>query len=128
MLAQLYSVTPLKPEYRTTFEMPRDPYDLRSIEDRDVLNAYLKKLGIFYYRDEEYGDGHIVDPEFLIKKNFHGFKSLVELDDEGKPREFKATFTQLEARRAKHGDIRMWLIWNRPLRIHQVTPALIRFS
>ncbi len=59
---QMYSLTQIPNTLRVSFELPGDPYDtVRSISDAG--KAYLKELGVFFYRDEVHQHGVIIEAD-----------------------------------------------------------------
>lgn len=122
MLTQLYSIRPIPASFRTTFQLPDDPYMHPTPES---VIAYLTNLGIFFYRDEDYAHGIILDvdgQDVAQMKNFVAFKTLVNLDsEEYTPLDFDASDREMDKRLKKHGDTKMWLVFNQEKRIRKVT-------
>jgi len=133
MFAQIYTLKPLPREARTQFELPEDPYADPG-EDLELALKYLRDLGVFFYRDEEYHSGVIIDPEIgeemVDREGFIGYKYLVDLD----PDTFKVLeWDDANARRVRervelHGDNYSWLIWEQERRIRRVTESAIHTS
>ena len=109
MMVQMYSRKEFDPETRTKFELPADPY---SSED---AVAYLKDLGVFYYRDQAHGEGVIIQPDDVDNPiedtgNFLAFYSEVDLTDTGVPAAWDNASREIVS---KNGDDKAWLFFNR---------------
>jgi hypothetical protein len=133
MLTQLYTVEKLDRTVRATFELPQDPYD-EDPEEAKLAADYLRNLGVFFYRDEEFSDGIIVDQkngtEILDREGFIGYKYLVDLD----PDTFKvlewpdSTSRDARDRIRANGDNLAWMIWEQQRRIRKVTEGAVYLS
>lgn len=108
MMAQMYSRKEFDLKLRTEFQLPADPY---SSED---AVAYLKDLGVIYYRDQAHGEGVIIQPDDVEERiedtgNFLTFYSEIELTPEGSPAPWRKASPEIISR---NGDDKAWLLFN----------------
>lgn len=115
MQAQMYSLREFPIELRETFELPGDPYSEDS-ENEKAGKEYLRGLGVFFYRDEEHGEGIIIDPEdgnetpIDERVGFMAWKCSCDLDEDN----LDVTDWPKPTRKhiKKHGDAKAWMEWN----------------
>ena len=113
---------------RVSFELPGDPYDF----NRDIANrgiAYLKKLGVFFYRDELHQHGIVIDTgsdeaPILNKLNFPAFYYHGTLNFETLAiTEWTTVDDEVVA---KKGDDKAWVKWGEATNIIEFDPFSLR--
>ena len=116
---QMYALSEIPSLVRVSFELPGDPYDKsKAISDRGI--EYLKKLGVFFYRDELHQHGVVIEPEgselpILQRLNFQAYYYQGTLDfDTLKVSEWA---TVDDAIVSKKGDDKAWLKWGEPTNV-----------
>lgn len=114
LTCQFYSSEKLNPNMRVLFELPGDPYD-RDPKIAEAGRAYLKNMGVFFYRDELHSEGLIIDEEKKDQNGFNAWKYSASLDfNTLKIREFDEPTADFIK---KNGDACSWIEWEHPKNI-----------
>ena len=141
--AQLYSIPKLAQGLRTSFRLPADPYDVPDEHWSDLdaggneaAVAYLRDLGVIFWRDEYNGTGIMIQPDddgpvLPERRHFAAHRHALVLSSlTGEPTAWPPPKTwdnrQKHARYCKRkGDDRAWLSFNREVTIIQMTDVRI---
>jgi len=125
---QMYALSEIPLLVRVSFELPGDPYDKsKPISDRGI--EYLKKLGVFFYRDELHQHGVVIEPDesespILQRLNFQAYYYQGTLDfDTLKVSEWA---TVDDAIVSKKGDDKAWLKWGEPTNVLEFDSLSLR--
>jgi len=128
---QMYTLKPWPNEVRTSFKLPADPYDKSLSEDqlREVA-AYLRKMGVFFYRDHHNGEAVLVQPNdadttpITERQGFLAYKQSCLLEDG--TLEVAGWDNPSQKIVRKYGDDRGWMHFNQSVHIVELDAHTVK--
>ena len=130
---QMYSLREFPKHLRTGFVLPGDPYVLpQAIE-------YLRELWVIFYRDENHGDGLVIQPAdsgepiqdrvgYLAYNLSCGLSSPDQSPVIVKSWSGDPSSQKYREYIAKHGDDKAWFIWNKIVVIQSLNSGTVQCS